>query len=162
MSQALTWFNVFKFFHILTAIVGFGWLLLVKIQFRRAGEDIGPEGAATYGSAYKVTGIANIFVYLTGVFGVATAIAQKGAFKQPWLSASMAIYVVALVVSLAGLQPAERKLARLYAKVREGGGAEATAEITATNKRVAALSGVFDLLFVVMLVLMVFKWPSIT
>lgn len=152
--------KILTFFHVLCAIVGFGWVLLVGMQFRRAGELKGSEGAELYGSAHKVTKIASIFIYLTGAFGLAAAITQEGAFKQPWLSISMAVYIVALVLSLAVMQPAARKLTRLYPEAVQSGDAAIAAEIDATNKRTAAVSGVLDLLFVVMLFLMIFKWPK--
>lgn len=152
--------NVLTFFHVLCAIVGFGWVLLVGMQFRRAGEIKGSAGAELYASSYKVTGIAEIFIYLTGAFGIAAALTIPDAFKMMWLSISMAVYILALAISLAILQPASRKLKGLYARIAEADSAEVVAEIDAANKRAAAASGVLDLLFVVMLFLMIFKWPS--
>lgn len=153
--------KVLTFFHVLCAIVGFGWVLLVGIQFKRAGELKGSEGAELYGTAHKITKVATIFIYLTGAFGLAAALTMDGEpFKQMWLSISMAVYIVALVLSLAVMQPAARKLTRLYPEALESGNAAITAEIDATNKRTAAVSGILDLLFVVMLFLMIFQWPN--
>lgn len=147
--------NVLTFFHVLCAIVGFGWVLLVGMQFRRAGELKGSAGAELFASAHKVTRIAEVFIYLTGAFGLAAALTIPDAFRQMWLSIAMAVYIVALVISVGILQPTTRKLGSLYAQAPADGAA-----IDAANKRAAAVSGILDLLFVVMLFLMVFRWPA--
>ncbi|MBX7161173.1 MAG: DUF2269 family protein [Acidimicrobiia bacterium] len=152
--------NVLTFFHVLCAIVGFGWVLLVGMQFKRAGEIRGAAGAELFASSHKVTRVAEIFIYLTGAFGLAAALTIPEAFKQMWLSISMAVYIVALVISIGFLQPTARKLARMYEQAQGTSSPQLDAEIEAANKRSAAMSGVLDLFFVVMLFLMIFKWPS--
>lgn len=158
MSNVTNWLT---FLHVLCAIVGFGWVLLVGIQFKRAGEIKGSEGAELFASAAKVTKVATIFIYLTGAFGLAAALTMEGEpFKMMWLSISMAIYIVALAISLGLMQPAERKLGRLFQQSLETPSAEVAAEIDAIGKKTGMYSGILDLLFVVMLFLMVFKVPK--
>lgn len=152
--------NVLTFLHVLCAIVGFGWVLLVGIQFKRAGDIKGPEGAELFGSAAKVTKVATIFIYLTGAFGLAAALTITGAFKMMWLNISMLVYVVALGISIGLLQPAERKLHRLFQQSLETPSAAVGAEIDALGKRTGMYSGILDLFFVILLFLMIFKVPS--
>jgi len=154
-------YKAMLFLHILCAIVGFGYVTLASIGYRRVGALRGSDALESYRTVDTGTRVAEWFIYGVFVFGFLAAVAAPGgmsfAFKQWWLSVSMLLYIVALVLSLALLQPGGRKMGRLLEQAAQNPSPELGAQLEAQGKRQGMVSGILHLLFVVVLILMVFK-----
>ncbi|MCC7077649.1 MAG: DUF2269 family protein [Acidimicrobiia bacterium] len=144
------------FLHILAAIIGFGGVMLNGLYASKAQKADPREGLAILESNWTATRVSEIAIYLVFVFGLVLAW-DLDILDQAWVSISMGLYVVALVVSLAILQPSTRKLVEAQRRLVEGEEG-ARDERDRIGARLGVAGGVNHLLFVVVLLLMVFKW----
>jgi len=99
----------------------------------------------------RIYGVGALGVFLFGIF------LARGKFAEFWLSASMTLFVVALLLLLLVERDqgkALKKLAREPHGEQRGHGAAEAADTRAEQSRIAALSGIAALLWVVILVLM--------
>lgn len=146
-------YNSVLFVHVLCAIVGFGAVMLNGIWGSALSKATGDAAATLATTLHKVSKIAEIFIYAVPVFGILVIVLSDEAhkFASPWISASFTLYVIALGLSLAVLQPSVKKLVSIAVE-----GNPATPERAALEKKVAAVSGVMHLTFVLILLLMVF------
>ncbi|MDQ1396931.1 MAG: hypothetical protein QOG64_2190 [Acidimicrobiaceae bacterium] len=148
--------GVYRFFlllHILSAVVGFGGVMLNGVYAAQAKRRGGAEGAAVSEANYEVSKIAEYAIYAVFVFGVITVSLGKDdvKFSQSWVGISMVLYLIAAVVARLVLIPGHRQLNELMRA-----GASRT-ELASREKRLAAVGGTLNLVFVVILFLMVFK-----
>jgi uncharacterized membrane protein len=74
-------------------------------------------------------------------------------FSDPWISLSFLLYIVLVVLMVAVQAPNVRKLIA----ARQAAGGEMTAEAQALARTSAMVGGVINVLWVVVLILMVFK-----
>jgi len=155
-------YQFIKVLHILAAIVGFGGMLIAGFYGQEARKRPGREGLAVAETTMKVTALVpTMAVYLVPVLGVLLILFSDDAFKfsQAWISLSFVLYFVLIGLSVGVQVPAIRKMVALQAQ--EGGGSSAempsSAEMEALGKKVAAVSGIVNVLWVVTLFLMVFK-----
>lgn len=135
--------------HILTVVVAFGSLVTNAAYARLARERGGAEGVAINEANASVTKrVAQSSFYAVAVLGILLVVLSDGAigFAEPWISLSFLLYIAAAVVLLALVIPAQRQANALA----EGAGDR-------LDKKLAAYSGVFNLIFVAILALMVFK-----
>lgn len=153
--------NVMLFLHILCAIVGFGWVTLASVSYARVGKLRGGEALASYRTVDASTKVAEWFIYGVFVFGILAVVVAPGEmaekFRPMWLSISMLLYIVSLVLSLAVVQPTGRRMGRLLEQAAEAPSPELGAEMERLGKRNGMVTGILHLLFVVVLALMVFK-----
>jgi uncharacterized membrane protein len=163
--------GVYKFFlllHILSAIIGFGGVMLNGAYAARARQQSDREALAIQQANSWVTlNIAMYFIYAVFVFGLITAIIGKPAvkFSQGWLSAAMALYIVGIAISHAVMIPTSKKLGRALSGLANGpqpGGAgdgrqAQVAEVDALSRRLGIFGAILNLLIIVILFLMVVK-----
>lgn len=147
--------------HILSAIVGFGGVMLNGLYGNEAKKRRGAEGLAiTEANMFVSFRVAEIAIYLVFVFGVLLVVTSDGAwsFGDLWVSLSMGLYVVAIGLSHGVMQPTVKRMRNLMAEL-VGGPPQATqaAELEQRGKTVAVVGTVLNLLVVAILALMIWK-----
>lgn len=147
--------KIITFLHVLTAIVGFGGVFLNGIYARSATGLPAAEGLAVLETNRKASKVSEWMIYATGVFGLVLAGMEPTLFKATWLSISMLLYIVYVVLLLAVVQPSSRKLTALYRSAAADGGEVPATEADSLNKKVSITSGINHLLFALVLLLMV-------
>jgi len=155
-------YNVVKVLHILCAIVGFGGVTLNAVYGLQAKARGPREGAAIGAAVYRVSTIAEYFIYATFVLGIGLVGLGHNIFNfgQVWIWLSMTLYVIGLGLSHGVLRPRARRLNALMAEVGAGSAApsaDQAAQLEAIGKQLALTEAALDVLLVVILVLMVFK-----
>lgn len=110
-------------------------------RFIRAGNTTVLRYLAT---TTRIYGLGTLGVFLFGLF------LARGRFDEMWLSASMTLFIVTLVLLVLIERDQRRALSALEAAEKP-----AEAELTAEVSRISALSGVVSLIWVVVLILMV-------
>lgn len=159
-----TAYDIVKVLHIMFAIIGFGGVLLNGVygaQIRKAGPK---EGAAIGNAVYRVSLVAEYFIYGVIILGLALVGIGHNFFDfgQTWIWLSIVLFIVGLGLSHGALRP---RVKRMNALLEEMAGAPApaagpppqAAELERLGKQVAAIEAALDVLFVVILVFMVFK-----
>ena len=96
--------GIYKFvlvLHILSAIVGFGAVLLNGIYGQQARARRGPEGLAITQANFLVSRIAQYFIYAVFVFGVLLVVLSDKAwsFSDNWITAAIVLYVLGIILS---------------------------------------------------------------
>jgi hypothetical protein len=162
-------YKLFLVLHILCAIVGFGGVMLNGIHGIQAKKRQGYEGLAITDSAIVVGNVAEKFIYLVFVFGVALVLVSDDAvkFSHKWVGLSMALYIVAVGVSHGVLMPNIHRMRALMAELVDAGppppqGATSgpppqAVELEQRGRTVGMVSGALNLMVVVILCLMVWK-----
>ena len=158
-------YNIVKVLHILCAIIGFGAVMLngfYGAQIRARG---GAEAAAIGQSVYRVSTIAEYFIYAVFVLGIALVAMGNNLFDfgQTWVWLSMVLYIIGLGLSHGLLRPRVRRMNAVLVELAGSPGSGGTGtppqagELDALAKQVAATEMALNLLLVVILVFMVFK-----
>ena len=161
-------YKTFLYLHILSAIVGFGAVVLNGVYAAEVRKRPGREGQAIFeANSFIALHIAEYVIYGVFVFGFITALIGKPAvkFSQAWLSTSMVLYLVGIAITHAVMIPSTKRMGVLLNELNAGPppGAGATgpppqvAEVQAVGKRLALGGMVLNLLLVVILFLMVVK-----
>ena len=134
--------------HILFAIVVVGWLAMTGMLLPRAIRE-GNAGAVRFAHAAGAKlGPASIVVFLIGIWLVLRQKDDHAEFEHTWVSISMLLFIVAVVIGSVFIGKAEKSaLAKL------DGGQPATAEAS----RIAMLGGINNLILLVIVFLMVAK-----
>ena len=154
--------------HIFCAIVGFGAVYLNAIYGRQIQKRQGPEAIAIYEANFRVSAIAQYFIYGVFVFGFLLVLTSDEAweFSQTWIWLSMALFIVGIGVSHGVLLPAVKRMGVLMRELVDAGPPAAgappgpppqVAELQALGPRVGASGAFLDILMVVILALMVWK-----
>lgn len=169
MGRGTTGYDVVLVLHILTVIVGFGTVALNGVRGAHAKARPGPGGLAIGESSFKVSMIAEKFIYAVPLFGIGLVFMSDDAwtFEQTWIWLSILLYVIGLGVSHGVLMPAEKKMLALAGELAAAGPPPAGAaaggpppqviEMEGIEKKLAAAGTFLNLLVVVVVVLMVFK-----
>ena len=157
--------NWVVFFHVLAVIVGFGstfvWPALASY-----GRTQEPAVAYAFSSAsLKLVKVLTSYpIYAAGALGLLAAILIDGAFKEPWLSISMLLYLVALGVSLGlhtpnlkAMNELQRQLVEGEATPTQGGPPAQVLELQERGKKAGMFGGILHLIFAIILILMVVK-----
>lgn len=163
-----TVYGIVLLLHILSAIVGFGGLQLNGLYAQQAQQRPGREGVAINQAVFAVSKVAEIFIYLTFVFGFLLVLLAENdliSFGQLWISLSMLLYFVALGLSHGILFPSIRKANALAEElaVTEGpppgapGPPPQVAQLEALGKKIGMTDMVLKLMLVAILVLMIWK-----
>ncbi len=153
--------------HILSAIAGFGGVLLNGLYAHHAKQRRGTEGLAIAEANFHVSELASKFIYAVPVFGVLLVWLSDGAwsFSHTWVWTSMLIYAAAITISHQVMRPTVERILALMREMTSlpvGGGAPAgpppqLAELQALGQKAAAAGTVLHLALVAVLLLMVFK-----
>ena len=169
MGRGSTGYDTVLVLHILTVIVGFGTVALNGLRGADAKKRPGPGGLAIGESSFKVSNVAEKFIYAVPLFGVGLVFMSDDnwTFAQTWVWLSSLLYVVGVGLGHGLLVPAEKRMNALAAELvaagpppagaSSGGPPPQVAEMEAIEKKLAAVGTVLNLLVVVVVVLMVFK-----
>ncbi|MFD3946709.1 hypothetical protein [Streptomyces sp. NPDC058579] len=138
--------------HVLAAILVVGPITVAASLFPRYARQASPVAALLHRicRGYAVAGVA------VPVFGLATAL-QLGVLTDAWLLTSLALTAIAAAVLALAILPGQR----LLLTGGEGDG-DTTGASRATASRLAMLTGVFNILWAVVVVLMIVRPGSTT
>lgn len=150
--------------HIVTAVFGFGAVVLNGVYGRLAMKARGAEGLAISEANYTVNKVAEKIIYLVPLFGIGlVGMSDKAwSYGQAWIWLSLVLYVGILGAEHAVLIPSHRRVNELSRELA-GAGARTTgpppqvAEIESLGRRMAATGTVMDIALVVIVALMVWK-----
>ncbi|MDQ2827319.1 MAG: DUF2269 domain-containing protein [Actinomycetota bacterium] len=148
-------YQFIKVLHILAAIIGFGGMFIAGFYGQEAKKRPGKEGLAIGETTLKVTSLVpTMAVYAVPVLGILLILFSNDAWKfsQAWISLSMLLYIVLIVLAIVVQVPANRRMVALQAEP-----GASPAEVEALNKKLAMVSGIVNLLWIATLFLMVFK-----
>lgn len=168
MGTQTTLYKIVLILHILVVIVGIGTVFLNGLYGAEAKKRPGPGGLAIAQANFRVSMVAEYFIYAVFVLGIALVLLSDGQwrFSQTWVWASIVAFVVSLGVSHGVLLPKVRRMNALMEEMATAGpppgGAAAgpppqVGMIETLGKQVGAASGVLHLMTLVLLFLMVFK-----
>jgi hypothetical protein len=161
-------YDLFLLLHILSAIAGFGGVLLNGAYAARAKALPPAQGLAVMEvNTWVSTRVAEGFILATAVFGFGLVGLSDGVieFSATWVWLSLLLYIAALGVSHGLLRPKVRQMLGLQREMVDAGplqGAPPQAQqLGALGKQIGAIAGVLDIALVTILFLMVFKpgWP---
>jgi len=158
------WYKLFLLLHILTAIVGFGAVLLNGVYASRARKRPPAEGLAVMEvNTFISLNVGEKFILAVPIFGLGlVGLSDKVIkFSQTWVWLSLVLYLAALAVSFLVLQPRVKRLLALQREIVAAGPPQGpppqAAEMAAIGKQIGPISGVLHLSLVVILILMVWK-----
>jgi uncharacterized membrane protein len=147
--------------HILTVVVGFGGIIVNAGMARAARQRGGAEGVAIGEASAAVTKqVSQNAFYAVPVFGILLVVLSDGTFgfEEPWVGAAIVLYLAAAAILVAVVGPSQRRANELAAGlVANRSAGSAGAEMKQLDKKLAAFTGVFNLLFLAVLALMIFK-----
>jgi hypothetical protein len=163
-----TLYRIVLVLHILVVIVGIGTVFLNGLYGAEAKKRPGPAGLAIAQANYRVSMVAEYFIYAIFILGFALVGLSDGQWtmSQTWVWLSAVLFIISLGVSHGVLLPRVRRMEALMVELVDGGPPPAGAPagpppqvgmIEALGKQVGAASGVLHLMTLVMLFLMVFK-----
>jgi hypothetical protein len=161
-------YQLFLYLHILSAIIGFGSVMLNGVYAAQARQRPGREGLAIFeANSFVSLRIAEYAIYGVFVFGLITALLGDPVieFSDFWLSAAMALYIAAIVISHTVMIPSTKKMGVLLTRLAEGpppgaaagGRPPEVAEVEALGKRLGTFGAILNLIVLVVLYLMVVK-----
>ena len=155
--------------HILSAIVGFGAVMLNGLYGAEAEKRKGVGGLAIGEANFKVSSIGEWFIYAVPVWGILLILTSDGVWKfsQGWVIMAIIVYLAAIATSHMVMIPSAKKMNALASElvamgppppgVAPAGPPPQVAEMEATAKKLKTFGPILDLAVVVMVVLMVFK-----
>ena len=149
-------YNVVLVLHILASIIGFGGMFIAGFYGNESRNLPGREGLALAQTTLKVTGqIPTVAVCAVPILGILLILMSEDAIKFSAMWVSLSVLLDFVLMGLAtGLQvPTIRKMVAL----RAGAEGAQSAEVQAMGKKVATVGAIVNLLWVVILILMVFK-----
>lgn len=148
--------------HILGAIVGFGSVFLASFYYQQARARRGSEGIAVI-EAYRLVGrIATYFMVAVLLLGIALVLMSDDAisFGDTWVLLSLIVFILALGMAGALLEPREKRALDLQREIETLGDANAsaqTAELVRLDKQMTIMGTALNVAVVLILVFMVFK-----
>ena len=159
-------YKVLFVLHILSAIVGFGAVLLNKFYGDEAKKRRGAEGLAIVEANQRVSHIGERFIYAVPLLGFGLIGVSDGVYKfsQTWVVLSLVLYAVAVTVSLTVMQPTVRSQIALMRELGTGaspagagGPPPQVAQLEANGKKLS-IGGAFNsAVLVVIIGLMTWK-----
>ena len=152
-------YRLFFLLHILSAIIGFGGVILNGLYAQRARKRPPAEALAVVeDNAWVSMKVAEIFIYLTAVWGLGLVglSDEVWKFSQTWVWLALVVYVVALGISHGLLMPRVKKLLAGMRAAVTGGGAP-PADLAKLEPQIGAISMALHLSLAVILVLMIWK-----
>ncbi|HVL04154.1 MAG TPA: DUF2269 family protein [Acidimicrobiales bacterium] len=147
--------------HIVAVVVAFGSFTANATYARLARQRGGSEGVAINEASAAVTKrVSQGALWAVPVFGIFLVVLSDGAigFEEPWISLSFLLYIAAAALLVAVVIPTQRRSNQLAAEaVANLSSGTERGELAQLEKKLAAVSGVFNLLFLAVLALMIFK-----
>lgn len=169
-------YKIVVILHILTVVVGIGAVMLNGLYGAQAKARKGPEGLAIAEANFKVSMIAEYFIYAIPVFGIALVFMSKTDgvqvydWDQTWIWLSILLYIVALGISHGVVIPTAKKMQGLMRELNamgpppaggpppgSGGPPPQVVQLEALGKRIGAGGASLNLITVVIIILMVWK-----
>lgn len=157
-------YRLFFLLHILSAIVGFGGVMLNGVYAARARKRPPAEALAVMEvNTFVSLKVAEKAIWLVPLFGFGlVGLSDKvWKFSQTWVWLSIILYVAALAVSYLLLQPRVKQLLSLQREMVEAGPTQGpppqVPQLQAIGKQIGPISGVLHLALLVILVLMIWK-----
>lgn len=167
MGMSGSAYKLVLFLHILSAIVGFGGVVLNGVYGFHAKKRRGEGGLAIVETNFAVSEVCARFIYAVPVFGFLLVWLSDGAwaFRQTWLWLAVVIYAGALGLSHGVMKPTVKRMIVLMKEMMStpvGGGLPAgpppqAAEMAELGKTAGATGAVLNVALVVVLFLMIFK-----
>ena len=168
MGVTGNFYRLLLLLHIACAILGFGSVAFNGLYRARARQRGGPTELAILQETSYVGRIAEFLIYAVFILGILVAVTSKspGAakpmweLKQAWLSAAMVLYLADIGLLHAFIHKAERRYAALLVEVNGAGSASPGAGVSQLEQlesRIRLGWTGFDVIFLVVLYLMVFK-----
>jgi uncharacterized membrane protein len=151
--------------HILSAIIGFGGVILSGVYAARARKlPPGEALAIMEANTFVAEKVAQIFIYLTAVwgFGLVGLSDEVWKFSQTWVWLSIVLFVIAVGISHGVMRPRIHRMLDLMRAVATrgapaGGPPPEAKEMGAIGQQVGMTGVVLDVFLVVLLVLMIWK-----
>jgi uncharacterized membrane protein len=157
-------YRLFLLLHILSAIVGFGGVMLNGVYAARARKRPPAESLAVMEvNTFVSVTVAEKAIWLVPIFGFGLVGLSDEVYKfsQTWVWLSIIVYVAALAVSYLLMQPRVKEVLALQREmVSQGpthGPPPQAAQLGALGKQIAPIGVVLDLALLVILVLMIWK-----
>lgn len=148
--------------HVLVAILAIGPIAVAASMFPRYARQLTAEGEDRAGRAAEVAAVLHricrgyaLFGIAVPVFGFATA-ARLGVLTDVWLVVSIALTAVAAAVLAMAILPGQQRV------MASAGGSAAADTPPPPASRLAMLTGVFNLLWTVVVILMIVRPGSTT
>jgi hypothetical protein len=154
--------------HILTAIVGFGAVLLNGIYGQQARSRKGTEGLAISQANFLVSKIGMFFIYAVFVFGILLVVLsdKTWSFSDSWIVGAIVLYVLGIGLAHGVAFPNARRMINLQEQLVSmgpppaGGGASGrpptqVIELEERGRRAGIVGAVLSLDLVLILMLMV-------
>ncbi|MEV1007996.1 hypothetical protein [Streptomyces sp. NPDC049881] len=146
--------------HVLAAILAIGPIAVAASLFPRYARQAGSAGSAGAAALlHRICGGYAVAAVTVPVFGFATAL-HMGVLTDAWLVASIVLTALAAAVLGLSVVPGQRRVMASVESVAGGGPADAGAG--AVNSRLAMSTGLFNLLWAVVVVLMIVRPGSTT
>jgi len=147
--------------HIVTVVVAFGSFTANATYARLARQRGGSEGVAINEASAAVTKrVSQGALWAVPVFGIFLVVLSDGVigFEEPWISLSFLLYIAAAALLVAVVIPTQRRSNQLDKEMLAGRSPAAErGERARLDKKLAAFTGIFNLLFLAVLALMIFK-----
>ena len=149
-------YNVVLVLHILAAIIGFGGMFIAGFYGNESRILPGREGLAVAETTLKVTGqIPTVAVCAVPILGILLILMSEDVikFSAAWISLSFLLYIVLMGLATGIQVPTIRRMVAM----RAGADGASSMEVQAMGKKVATVGAVVNVLWVIILILMVFK-----
>ena len=167
MGIGTTGYKIVFLLHIVSAIVGFGAVLLNGIYASEIKKRGGAEGLAILQANMRVNLIGEFFILSVPIWGIGLVFMSDGAwaFSQTWVWAALVLFVLAFGTAIGVQAPLAKKQEGLMKELVAGGPPPAgaagpppqVAQLEANGKRMAMFGGMLHLALVVILILMIWK-----
>jgi uncharacterized membrane protein len=146
-------YDVLKYVHVLAAAIWVGGAFFIQLLALRVGQSTDPGDLPKFGRNIAFLGLrvflpASLVLFVSG----AAMVAQAWSFSQLWVSVSMALWFVSVLVGALYIGPRTQKVAELFEV--EGPASESAHALTA---RIYLVSRLELLSFALIIALMVFK-----
>ena len=148
-------YNAVLVLHILAAIIGFGGMFIAGFYGNEAGKRPGTEGLAIAETTLKVSGqMPTVAVCAVPILGILLILLSDDTWKfsEAWISMSFVLYIVLMGLATGIQVPTIRKMVALRA-----GGTGSPPSWRPWARRWPRSGGIVNVLWVLILVLMVFK-----
>lgn len=149
-------YNVVLVLHILASIIGFGGMFIAGFYGNESRNLPGREGLAVAQTTLKVTGqIPTVAVCAVPILGILLILMSEDAikFSAMWISLSFLLYIVLMGLATGIQVPTIRKMVAM----RAGAEGASSMQVQAMGKKVATVGAIVNVLWVLILILMVFK-----
>jgi predicted integral membrane protein DUF2269 len=164
-------YRLVLFLHILSAIVGFGGVVLNGLYGFHAKNRRGEGGLAIVETNFAVSEVCARFIYTVPVFGFLLVWLSDGgwAFRQTWVWLALVIYAGALSLSHGVMKPTVKRMIVLMKEMVStpvgGGSADSApagpppqaAEMAQLGQTAGVTGAILNVALVVVLILMIWK-----